>query len=121
MVLLGPGEFTMGSPINEANRFPDELPHRRHVGRRFALASKKVTVEQFLRFKKDHPEVKHTYTERFSPESDGPIISVTWYEAAQYCNWLSKQEGIAEAQWCYPSIEEIEKRKADGMPLKMPA
>ena len=121
LVLLGPAEFVMGSPLDEANRFSTEVPHRRRIGRRFALASKKVTVAQFKRFLKDHPEVKHTYTERFSPEADGPIISVTWYEAAQYCNWLSAQEGIPEAQWCYPSIAEIEKRKTDGKPLKLPA
>ena len=121
MVLLGPGEFVMGSPVDEANRFPTEVPHRRRIGRRFALASKKVTVAQFKRFLKDHPEVKHTYTERFSPEAEGPIISVTWYEAAQFCNWLSQQEGIPENQWCYPAIAEIEKRKTDGKPLKLPA
>ena len=26
---------------------------------------------------------------------------MTWYQAAAYCNWLSKQEGIPEDQWCY--------------------
>ena len=26
---------------------------------------------------------------------------MSWYEAAAYCNWLSKQEGIPEEQWCY--------------------
>ena len=30
-----------------------------------------------------------------------PIGGVTWYQAAAYCNWLSKQEGIPEDQWCY--------------------
>src|SRR5262249_33897707 len=38
----------------------------------------------------------------FSPHDDGPIISVTWFEAAQYCNWLSKKEKVDESQWCYP-------------------
>jgi formylglycine-generating enzyme required for sulfatase activity/tRNA A-37 threonylcarbamoyl transferase component Bud32 len=120
MVLLGPGEFLMGSPLREANRFDNELPHRRWIGRRFALASKKVTVAQFQRFKKDNPKVKHQYTERFSPDPDGPVISVTWYEAAQYCNWLSEQEGIPPEQWCYPSIADIEKHKVDGKPLRLP-
>jgi formylglycine-generating enzyme required for sulfatase activity len=27
--------------------------------------------------------------------------SATWYGAAAYCNWLSKQEGIDPVQWCY--------------------
>jgi formylglycine-generating enzyme required for sulfatase activity len=26
---------------------------------------------------------------------------VTWHDAAAYCNWLSKEEGIPEDQWCY--------------------
>lgn len=26
---------------------------------------------------------------------------MTWYQAAEYCNWLSKQEGLPETQWCY--------------------
>jgi formylglycine-generating enzyme required for sulfatase activity/serine/threonine protein kinase len=103
MVLLGPGEFVMGSPDDEADRFVNEPLHQRKVGRRFALASKKVTVDQFERFLKARKEeVKHSYTKRFSPDPDGPIISVTWYEAAQYCNWLSEQEGIDRDQWCYP-------------------
>jgi formylglycine-generating enzyme required for sulfatase activity len=26
---------------------------------------------------------------------------VSWFGAAAYCNWLSKQEGLAQNQWCY--------------------
>ena len=29
------------------------------------------------------------------------MIAVSWYDAASYCNWLSKQEGIPEDQWVY--------------------
>lgn len=32
---------------------------------------------------------------------------MTWFEAAQYCNWLSQQEGIPENEWCYPTLSEI--------------
>ena len=37
---------------------------------------------------------------------DSPMVRMTWYEAAWYCNWLSQQEGIPEVQWCYEKNEE---------------
>ena len=120
VVFPGPVQFLMGSPESEAGRRADEVLHRRRIGRSFAIASKDVTVAQFQRFLKAHPEVKHRFTREYSPDDDGPIISVTWYEAAQYCRWLSEQEGVKEDQMCYPSVAEIEKCK-EGKPLKMPA
>lgn len=40
---------------------------------------------------------------------DSVPAEVTGFEAVQYCNWLSKQEGIPKAQWCYPPIDQIRK------------
>jgi formylglycine-generating enzyme required for sulfatase activity len=111
----------MGSPLHEAGRYTHELLHRRRIGRSFALASKKVTVAQFRVFLKAYPEVKHYFIKEHSPEDDSPIIGVTWYEAAQYCRWLSEQEGVPEEQMCYPSIAAIEKCKDGVTPLKLPA
>lgn len=127
MVLIrGPVEFRMGSPEYEPGRTPDETPHRVRIPRSFAVASKEVTIDQFRRFLEANPEIKrhHTYNEdptrmarileRISPEGDGPQIALTWYEAAQYCNWLSKQEGLPESEWVYPTdLNEIK----DGMEL----
>src|SRR5262249_19074154 len=42
--------------------------------------------------------IKHSYTHKYTPDPQGPQISVTWYEAAAYCNWLSVQEGLTP---CY--------------------
>jgi formylglycine-generating enzyme required for sulfatase activity/tetratricopeptide (TPR) repeat protein len=110
MVLVpGPVEFRMGSPHTDPDRYmPMERPHRRRIGRSFALASKPVTVAQWQRFLKDRPHIPGLLRDsmkRYSPEPNGPIINVSWYMAAQYCNWLSEKEGIPPDQWCYP--EEI--------------
>ncbi len=29
------------------------------------------------------------------------MIGFTWYIAANFCNWLSEQEGLPKDQWCY--------------------
>jgi formylglycine-generating enzyme required for sulfatase activity len=44
------------------------------------------------------------------------MTAVSWYDAAAYCNWLSKTEGIAEGQWCYVPNEKGE--YAEGMMVK---
>jgi formylglycine-generating enzyme required for sulfatase activity len=113
--------FLMSSPGNEAGQRPDEKLHWRRIGRRYALATKPVTVAQWQRFLKAHPEVKHSYNRQHSPEADGPIVNLTWYEAAQYCRWLSEQEGFAESEMVYPSVAEIQKGKDGKTPVRLPA
>jgi formylglycine-generating enzyme required for sulfatase activity len=119
-IVRGPVEFRIGSPPDEPGRMPasdspEETVHLVRIPRSFAISSKEVTVGQFRRFLDANPEVKrrHIYPGNpgrmaqvladFSPDDDGPQIAVTWYEAAAYCNWLSKQDGIPEAEWVYPS------------------
>jgi formylglycine-generating enzyme required for sulfatase activity len=97
VVVPADATFSMGSPDNEAGRNAQAEPlHRVRIPRPFAIAAKEVTVEQFLRFL---PE--HRYVVKYSPRPDGPMINVTWYEAAEYCNRLSEQEGIPREEWCY--------------------
>jgi formylglycine-generating enzyme required for sulfatase activity/tetratricopeptide (TPR) repeat protein len=105
-IIDGPVEFRMGAPPSETERFPEnEPPRRMTIPRRFAIADREVTVEQFQRFLKTHSEprlnVAPSYLVKLSPASDGPWIGPDWYTAAQYCNWLSEQEGIPKDQWCY--------------------
>ena len=40
---------------------------------------------------------------------------VSWYDAAAYCNWLSKKDGIPEDEWCYGPNEKGD--YAEGMKL----
>jgi formylglycine-generating enzyme required for sulfatase activity len=106
-VIDGPVEFRMGSPLSEPERLAefDTPPRRIMIPRRFAIADREVTVAQFQGFLKTHTEprlnLSPSLLNRFSPDLDGPWILLDWYTAAQYCNWLSEQEGISKDQWCY--------------------
>ncbi len=74
--------------------------HQQPLDHDFALSSADVTVEQFLQFCKETGRT-YKFAQQWAPTKDCPAIEVSWYEAAKYCNWLSKREEIAEAQWCY--------------------
>ncbi len=128
-VIDGPHEFQMGSPDTEPERNTSTEPLRRiAIPRRYAIATKEVTIEQFRRFvtsddefgmspllaavsaggagwlfvkSNDLYDMPPGTLNLYSPAKDGPWLGVTWYGAAAYCNWLSKQEGLHEDQWCY--------------------
>jgi formylglycine-generating enzyme required for sulfatase activity len=89
--------------------------HQQALGHDFALSSEDVTVEQFMQFRKDTGRA-YQFIEQFTPTKECPAIQVSWYEAAAYCNWLSKREGIAEAQWCYEPNKAG--KYADGMKIR---
>jgi formylglycine-generating enzyme required for sulfatase activity len=103
-LIPGPVTFRMGSPLTEADRVAvNERPHVRVIPRSYALQTKAVTVAEYERFLAEHPERRFpSFPKRYSPEANGPMIWVSWYDAAAYCNWLSKKEGIPRSQWCYP-------------------
>jgi eukaryotic-like serine/threonine-protein kinase len=106
-IIEGPVEFRTGSPPTEPKRhsatFALETPRRVVIPRRFAIAAKEVNIEQWQRFERTHSqhELPPSFVKRFSPDPDGPMVGITWYIAANYCNWLSEQEGLPRGQWCY--------------------
>jgi formylglycine-generating enzyme required for sulfatase activity len=117
-VIEGPVEFRMGSPPTEPNRHTTlETPRRVVIPRRFAIATKEVSKEQWQSFERTHTQhgLPPSSVNQFSPDPDGPMSGFTWYIAAEYCNWLSEQEGLPKHQWCYVPNEAG--AYADGMSI----
>jgi eukaryotic-like serine/threonine-protein kinase len=123
VVFRGPVEFEMGSPENDPDReggalFEGELRHPVRIGRSFAMATDEVTVDQFvaawndLKKRKEFfdddgkPIDEFPYPTDKCPDRNCPIVDVTWFMAAAYCNWLSQQEGLPSDQWCYADTDE---------------
>ena len=112
--------FLIGSPPTEEGREggPEgkiEKQVEKRIGRSFAIAARGVTVEEFEKC----PRFKHyEYSTQYSPTPDCPVNEVMWYEAAEYCNWLTEQE-LPEDQWdsqrCY--LPNADGKYADGMKL----
>jgi serine/threonine protein kinase/formylglycine-generating enzyme required for sulfatase activity len=101
IVIPGPVEFVMGSPVTDATRLEDEIPHKARIGRTYAVAANAVTVGQYRRFR---PRFGKGLIERAAPSADCPMICASWFDAAAYCNWLSQQEGLPESEWCYEPV-----------------
>jgi len=88
----GPIEFHMGSPPFDPLREQGEIWHRRLIPRRFAIASREVTVQEFQKHALDSLKALHKHHEALT-EPNGPQNSVSWFEAVAYCNWVSAKEG----------------------------
>ena len=83
------------SDIHCGMRGITQTQHKKRIGRTFALAAKPVTFEQYTQFDKSLELASLRWTVNL------PVYSISWHMAAKYCNWLSREEGIAENQWCY--------------------
>ncbi len=97
VVIPGSVELMMGSPTAEAAHWTNEAQYKKRIGRTFAIAAKSVTMEQYRMFFKGYYTGEATYHRM----PDLPAVSIDWYYAVSYCNWLSGKEGIAEKEWCY--------------------
>jgi formylglycine-generating enzyme required for sulfatase activity len=97
-VLPGPLEFRMGASPHETAHYGDPRIHYRKIPRSLWVAAKEATVAQFQAFNPSHRN-----DPRYGDEPDCAAIHISWFAAAAYCNWLSRQAGIDEKEWCYPA------------------
>ena len=80
------------------------------------IATKEVTIAQYQEFLKENPRIARLEAERniaTSPDQTCPVSNVTWYEAAAFCNWLSRKENLSECYEPNPSGQ-----YAEGMRMR---
>jgi formylglycine-generating enzyme required for sulfatase activity len=129
MVAIKGGSFRMGDPFGESGG--DEYPHIVTLSG-FYLASHEITVRQFADFveatgyrttaeEQDSSWIFDPLAGRWAAkrglswrddatgrprpltEYDHPVVHVSWFDAAFYCNWRSIREGLPP---CYVFEEE---------------
>ncbi len=90
MVLVPPGEFTMGTD----ERLPDEGPAHKVTLKAFYIDKYEVTNGQYKEFidATGHKSPSH-FENRIYPDGkvDHPVTHVTWYDARDYCEWAGKR------------------------------
>ena len=118
MVIIPPNDFWMGSPEDEPDRRNTEDLHYERIPRSFAIATKEVTVRDFKAFLAEHKELAGDFP-RLGTDEEAPMMGLTWFQAAQYCRWLSEKEGVGDGQMCYPQVDEIQKQLDEKRPLRL--
>jgi formylglycine-generating enzyme required for sulfatase activity len=105
MVIVSAGEFMMGSPADERDRFAKEGPQHKVSLKRFAVARFESTSEEWDACMLlsgcawPAPEIGFGRGRQ-------PVTNLNWDDARQYVAWLSRRTGkpyrlLSEAEWEY--------------------
>jgi hypothetical protein len=68
---------------------------------RLAIATTETTLKQYGWFDPDHAARVRRSHGASPPDPGAPVGSVSFDQAARFCNWLSEREGLPPAEWCF--------------------
>ena len=102
LVLIHPGSFTMGSPMNEVGRRDNEMQHEVTISKSYYLGLYEVTQGQYENVMGSNPS-------RFKG-SKNPVEMVSWDDAVSFCKKLSElpEEKAAGREYRLPTEAEWE-------------
>jgi len=89
MLKMEPGEFLMGSPRYEVDRQKDEDRHQVTLTHAFMIGATEITQDQYFSVMGTRPS--HFEGGLF------PVENITFKECVEFCNRLSKTEGLQPA------------------------
>ncbi|WP_439101567.1 PEGA domain-containing protein [Congregibacter sp.] len=97
LVLMNPldsprNEFSMGASRRDPGRRANEVLHPVRLERPFYFQNQEVTNAQFRQFQASHNsgQIEGNSLNR----EHQPVAQISWQQAASFCNWLSRREGI---------------------------
>jgi len=81
--LFQPKNLKMGAPRHQRGQRANEFERNVTFSKPYYAGLREVSVREFSKFRK------------VGGAPDEPVVSVSWADAARYCNWLSSREGLA--------------------------
>lgn len=84
--------FMLGAPRRQPGRRANEAERSTALKRPFYLATHETTNAQYRRWKDEHSST--AIKGQTLDMNDQPVARVSWQDAALFCNWLSRQEGL---------------------------
>ncbi|TGD58064.1 formylglycine-generating enzyme family protein [Flavobacterium humi] len=96
MVKVEGGTYQMGSKDDNRNAETDEQKQHEVKVNSFEINKLEVSVWEWKEYCKKTKR-KLPATPVWGWHDNYPITNVTWFEAVNYCNWLSKQDGLKPA------------------------
>ncbi|MEH6576568.1 MAG: SUMF1/EgtB/PvdO family nonheme iron enzyme [Amphritea sp.] len=82
--LFKPGGISLGAPRHEKGQRANEFQRDIILQKPFFISLHEVTNSQYSQFKKGGAGAGNL-----------PVTSINWEDAAAFCNWLSKKEGLS--------------------------
>ncbi len=104
MILIPAGNFLMGSAETEKDRFENETQHAVEIEKPFYIGQYSVMFAEYDLFC-EQTNIKKPDDSGWGRENR-PVTQVSWFDAMQYCEWLSEQTGKnyglpTEMEWEY--------------------
>jgi formylglycine-generating enzyme required for sulfatase activity len=95
LIIVAGGTYQAGTDRREQGRRPNEGAHKVTLMRPFYMGEREVTNAQFRKFREAHNS--GSIGNQSLDLDKQPVVRVTWDDAAEFCNWLSQQEGLPPA------------------------
>ena len=95
MIRVEGGTFSLGASRAENGRRANEVIRPVTISTPFFISAHEITNKQFAAFRKNHDPGSNVHVALAA--DDNPVANVSWSDAVEYCNWLSKREGRTPA------------------------
>lgn len=84
LILMNPGSLKLGSSLKESRRDINEIERSVEITKHFYISKNLITETEYRNYSSS------------IMSSNKPINNISWIDAAKFCNWLSKKEGLSE-------------------------